>query len=54
MAKSITQEEVDILLKMKKIKVDNNEWSLPIGGNKISVPLQSKNNESKPFVLIYN
>lgn len=53
MAKSITQEEANILLKMGKFKVDDNEWSLPIGGNKISVPLQSKNNKEK-FVLDAN
>ena len=36
MAKSITQEEANKLLQMKKFKVDDQEWSLPICGNKIS------------------
>ena len=53
MAKSITQEEANKLLQMKKFKVDDQEWSLPICGNKISVPLQSQNNKEK-FLLDAN
>lgn len=53
MSKIITQEEADNLLKMEKVKVDDQEWSLPIGGSKISVPLQSINNKEK-FLLDAN
>lgn len=53
MAKIITQEEADNLLKMEKVKIDDQEWSLPMCGDKISVPLQSKNNKEK-FLLDAN
>ena len=53
MAKIITQEEAEKLLKIEKIKVDNKEWALPFGGNKISVPLQSKDKKEK-FMLDAN
>ena len=53
MAKIITQQEADILLKMEKIKVDNQCWIFPSGGEKISVSLQSKNNKEK-FLLDVN
>lgn len=53
MAKNITQEEADALLKMEKIKINDQEWSLPFGGGKISVPLQSKSNKEK-FLLDAN
>ena len=53
MAKIITQEEAEKLLKMEKVKVDDQEWSLPVYGNKISVPLQSRDNKEK-FMLDAN
>lgn len=53
MARLVTQEEAEKLLKIEKIKIDNKEWTLPFGGNKISVPLQSKNKKEK-FMLDAN
>ena len=53
MAKVVTQQEADFLLKMEKIKVDDNEWALPLGGKKLSIPLLSKDKKEK-FVLDAN
>ena len=53
MAKVVTQEEANKLFEMKKIKVDDKEWAIPFGGEKISVPLQSTNLKEK-FMLDVN
>jgi hypothetical protein len=47
---NLTQDEVDNLLKMEKVKIDNTEWDLPDLGGKISVPLISRDKKEN-FLL---
>lgn len=53
MAKIITQKEADKLFSMEKVKVDDTLWQLPYGGDKSSIPLQSKDGKEK-FMLDVN
>lgn len=50
MSKDLTQGEADNLFAMEKVKIDDQEWDLPFGGNAIKVPLESKDGKEK-FLL---
>jgi hypothetical protein len=47
---NLTQDEVDILFQMEKVKIDNAEWELPDLGGKITVPLTSRD-KKESFLL---
>jgi len=47
---NITQNEADLLFKMEKIRVDDTEWKLPSGGNRLEIPLTSKD-KKESFLL---
>ena len=46
----ITQAEADALIEMEKCRIDDKQWLFPVGGDRLSVPLTSKDKREGFFL----